>query len=62
MRGKEAALNTVAVRYGIDKDMLDAFRTDYANMVNTFIFKEAPSFDLLMQRISELEQRFRDMK
>lgn len=44
------------------KDLLDAFRTDYANMVNTFIFKEAPSFDLLMQRIFELEQRFRDMK
>jgi len=44
------------------KDLLDAFRTDYANMINTFIFKEAPSFDVLMRRISELEQRFHNMK
>lgn len=42
-------------------ELQDAFRADYANMTQTFIFKEAPTFDQLMQRIAELQERFRAM-
>lgn len=42
-------------------DLIDTFRQDYSNMVDTFIFKEAPDFDALMTRIKELQERFRIM-
>ena len=41
------------------EELIGAFRADYANMVSAFIFKEAPSFDELMRRIAELQERFR---
>jgi hypothetical protein len=42
-------------------ELLDAFRADYVNMISAFIFKEAPKFDKLMERIAELQERFRKM-
>lgn len=42
--------------------LIEEFRADYANMVSAFIFKEAPSFDILMERIAELQVRFRNIK
>ena len=44
------------------QELMEAFRADYADMTKTFIFKEAPTFDQLMQRIAELQGRFRDME
>ena len=44
------------------QELIEAFRADYANMVSAFIFKEAPSFDALMQRIALLQARFRKMQ
>jgi predicted nucleotidyltransferase component of viral defense system len=42
--------------------LLEAFRADYANMIQTFIFKAAPAFDDLMTRIAELQERFHNIK
>ncbi len=44
------------------QELIEAFRADYANMTKTFIFKEAPTFDELMRRIAELQERFRNMQ
>ena len=43
------------------QELIEAFRADYANMTTAFIFKEAPAFDDLMRRISELQERFHNM-
>ena len=47
------------IQFYPSRELMDAFRQDYLNMVDTFIFKEAPSFDVLMSRIKELQERFR---
>lgn len=44
------------------EELIDAFWSDYSDMTTTFIFKEALSFEDLMKRISELQDRFHDMK
>jgi predicted nucleotidyltransferase component of viral defense system len=44
------------------EELLEAFRADYANMIQTFIFKAAPAFDDLMKRIAELQERFHNIK
>ena len=44
------------------EELIEAFRADYANMIRTFIFKAAPTFDNLMGRISELQERFRKIQ
>lgn len=44
------------------QELIEAFRADYANMTHTFIFKEAPTFDDLMKRIAELQERFHNMQ
>ena len=44
------------------QELIETFRTDYANMVSAFIFKEALSFDALIQRIAQLQERFRKMQ
>lgn len=43
-------------------ELLEAFRADYANMTQTFIFKAAPAFEDLMKRIAELQERFHNIK
>ncbi len=50
-----------AIRFYPPEELSEAFRADYANMTQTFIFKEAPTFDQLMQRIAELQERFHTM-
>ena len=40
------------------QEHIDAFRIDYSNMSKSFIFGEALTFDKLMQRIAELQERF----
>lgn len=37
-------------------------RADYDQMKYGFIYKDAPSYDYLMERLSELQNRFRDIK
>lgn len=41
------------------EDVLDEWRTDYANMQNYFIYSDALDFDTLMKRMKELQARLR---
>lgn len=43
------------------QELLTAFEKDYAEMRDSMVFKDTLPFDLLMQRIAELQSRFRKM-
>lgn len=43
-------------------ELLPAFEKDYAEMKDSMVFKDAHSFDDLMKRIAELQERFHNMK
>lgn len=49
-----------SIRFVPEGDVLEAFRRDYNdNMINGYIYGEAISFDVLMERIRLLQERFR---
>ena len=51
-------LASVAEAKGIE----DILRDDYKQMQIGFIYTNAPSFDEIMERLSELQNRFRALK
>lgn len=44
------------------KQIESELREDYAQMQTGFIYAEAPSFDEVMAKLTELQQRFRSIK
>ena len=44
------------------KGIVDALRDDYKQMQIGFIYTNAPSFDEIMERLSQLQNRFRALK
>ena len=41
------------------EDLMDAYRMDYDEMCGSFIYGAALKFDALLERMKELEKRFR---
>lgn len=50
------------IRFYPPQELINAFREDYTEMTTAFIFKEAPTFEDLMRRIAELQERFHNMQ
>lgn len=54
--------NPATIDFMIPKQALEEWRADYAAMKRYFIYGESPEFEVLMQRMEDLQQRIRKIK
>jgi hypothetical protein len=50
-----------SINFMIPKQAIESWKADYADMRRFFIYGQSLEFDELMQKISELQKRVRDM-
>ena len=51
----------ITINFMLPKQVTEAWKDDYADMRNYFIYGQSLEFDALMQRIAELQKRVRNL-
>ena len=51
----------ITINFMLPKQVTEAWKDDYADMRNYFIYGQSLEFDALMQRIEELQKRVRNL-